>query len=284
MKKKRILVLGSSGQIGEYLCNYLEDKNYTVVKFDFRVSPKQDLRKENNLILKKLIKSSDYIFFLAFDVGGSRYLKNYQNNFNFLSNNLKIMTHTFNLLSKFNKKFLFASSQMSNMTYSNYGLLKLVGERVTQSLNSNYVKFWNVYGIEKDLKKAHVITDFVKMAVKKKNISMITDGKESREFLHALDCCEGLEIIMKRHDEFRKIKQELHLTTGIKIKIATIAEIIKNIAKKNKNNIKITKGKSKDQVQLNKKNKFNKFLSKYWKPKVNIKAGISEIYDYYLKK
>ena len=56
---------------------------------------------------------------------------------------------------------------MSNMTYSNYGLLKLVGERVTQSLNSNYVKFWNVYGIEKDLKKAHVITDFVKMAVKK---------------------------------------------------------------------------------------------------------------------
>jgi len=26
MKKKRILVLGSSGQIGDYLCNYLGDK------------------------------------------------------------------------------------------------------------------------------------------------------------------------------------------------------------------------------------------------------------------
>ena len=284
MKKKRILVLGSSGQIGEYLCNYLEEKNYNVVKYDLRASPKQDLRKENNLQLKKLIKSSDYIFFLAFDVGGSRYLKNYQNNFDFLSNNLKIMINTFSLLSKFKKKFLFASSQMSNMTYSNYGLLKLVGERVTQSLNSNYVKFWNVYGIEKDLKKAHVITDFVKMAVKKKNISMLTDGKESREFLHARDCCEGLEIIMKRHNQFKKNKQELHLTTGIKIKIATIAEIVKNIAKKNKSNVKIIKGKSKDQIQLNKKNKFNKFLSKYWKPKVNIKTGINEIYDYYLKK
>ena len=173
------------------------------------------------------------------------------------------MTHTFNLLSKFKKKFLFASSQMSNMTYSNYGLLKLVGERVTQSLNSNYVKFWNVYGIEKDLKKAHVITDFVKMAVKKKKISMLTDGKESREFLHVRDCCEGLEIIMKRHNQFKKIKQELHLTTGTKIKIATIAKIVKNIAKKNKSNVKITKGKSKDQIQLNKKKKFNKFLSKY---------------------
>ena len=284
MKKKSILVLGSSGQIGEYLCNYLEEKNYNVEKYDLRVSPKQDLRKENNLKLNKLIKSSDYIFFLAFDVGGSRYLRNYQNNFNFLSNNLKIMTHTFNLLSKFKKKFLFASSQMSNMTYSNYGLLKLVGERVTQSLNSNYVKFWNVYGIEKDLKKAHVITDFVKMAVKKKKISMLTDGKESREFLHVRDCCEGLEIIMKRHNQFKKIKQELHLTTGTKIKIATIAKIVKNIAKKNKSNVKITKGKSKDQIQLNKKNKFNKFLSKYWKPKVNIKSGINEIYEYYLNK
>ena len=166
--EKKYFSVRSSGQIGEYLCNYLEEKNYNVEKYDLRVSPKQDLRKENNLKLNKLIKSSDYIFFLAFDVGGSRYLRNYQNNFNFLSNNLKIMTHTFNLLSKFKKKFLFASSQMSNMTYSNYGLLKLVGERVTQSLNSNYVKFWNVYGIEKDLKKAHVITDFVKMAVKKK--------------------------------------------------------------------------------------------------------------------
>ncbi len=284
MKKKSILVLGSSGQIGEYLCNYLEEKNYNVEKYDLRVSPKQDLRKENNLKLNKLIKSSDYIFFLAFDVGGSRYLRNYQNNFNFLSNNLKIMTHTFNLLSKFKKKFLFASSQMSNMTYSNYGLLKLVGERVTQSLNSNYVKFWNVYGIEKDLKKAHVITDFVKMAVKKKKISMLTDGKESREFLHVRDCCEGLEIIMTRHNQFKKIKQELHLTTGTKIKIATIAKIVKNIAKKNKSNVKITKGKSKDQIQLNKKNKFNKFLSKYWKPKVNIKSGINEIYEYYLNK
>ena len=113
---------------------------------------------------------------------------------------------------------------------------------------------------------------------------MLTDGKEFREFLHVRDCCEGLEIIMKRHNQFKKIKQELHLTTGTKIKIATIAKIVKNIAKKNKSNVKITKGKSKDQIQLNKKNKFNKFLSKYWKPKVNIKSGINEIYEYYLNK
>ena len=103
------------------------------------------------------------------------------------------MINTFNLLSKYNKKFLFASSQMSNMSYSNYGLLKLIGERITKSLDCNYVKFWNVYGIENDLRKAHVITDFTRMAIKKK-IIMLTDGNETREFLHAHDCCSGLEL------------------------------------------------------------------------------------------
>ena len=102
------------------------------------------------------------------------------------------MANTFDLLSKSKKKFLFASSQMSNMSHSNYGLLKLLGERVTMSLNCNFVKFWNVYGIEKDLKKSHVITDFVRMAIKKKKINMITDGNESIEFLHERDCYEVL--------------------------------------------------------------------------------------------
>ena len=206
MKKKRILVLGSSGQIGKYLCDYLEERNYTVKKLDIENNKKHDLRIQNNNLLLRYIRSSDYVFFLAFDVGGSRYLKKFQNHYKFLNNNLKIMANTFDLLSKSKKKFLFASSQMSNMSHSNYGLLKLVGERVTMSLNCNFVKFWNVYGIEKDLKKSHVITDFVRMAIKKKKINMITDGNESREFLHARDCCEGLEIIMNRHKDFSKKK------------------------------------------------------------------------------
>ena len=44
-------------------------------------------------------------------------------------------------------------------------------------MNCLYVKFWNVYGIEKDLNKAHVITDFVLMALKIKT-NMLTSGLE----------------------------------------------------------------------------------------------------------
>jgi len=280
---KKILILGSSGQIGFHLQEYLSKKKYKVFNFDIVDGKSNDLRKKNNLKLIKLLKKSDYVFFLAFDVGGSRYLKKYQNSKNFIMNNMMIMSNTFDLLSKYKKPFLFASSQMSNMLYSNYGLLKLIGERITSTLNGNFVKLWNVYGIENDTTKSHVITDFVLKALKFKKIQMLTNGKESREFLYADDCCEALEIIMKKHNFFKNQKQELHLTNGIKTKIVDIAKIIKkNLSNKNLK-IKIISGKSKDNVQLNKNNKNNNFLKKYWKPKVSISAGINKIISHYLE-
>ena len=276
---KNILILGSSGQIGSYLVNYLEKKKYDVKTFDILNGKQFDLR-HKNFLLDKLVKNSNYIFFLAFDVGGSRYLNKYQNTFQFINNNLKIMTNTFEVLNKYNKKFLFVSSQMSNMLYSNYGILKLIGEKVTKTLNGNYIKLWNVYGIEQDLKKSHVITDFIRMATKKKKITMRTNGMETRDFLYVEDCCNGLEIIMKKHNKFLKQNKELHLTSGKNIKIIQIAKIIKKIAKKKGINIKIKPSKQSDLVQQNKKNKFNRYILNFWKPKTDIYSGIEKIFDY----
>ena len=49
-------------------------------------------------MLNLQIKNADFIFFLAFDVGGSRYLKKYQHTFEFVNNNTRIMANTFRLL------------------------------------------------------------------------------------------------------------------------------------------------------------------------------------------
>jgi nucleoside-diphosphate-sugar epimerase len=88
---------------------------------------------------------------------------------------------------------------------------------------------------------------------------------------------------MKKHNFFKNQKKELHLTNGIKTKIVDIAKIIKkNLSNKNLK-IKIISGKSKDNVQLNKNNKNNNFLKKYWKPKVSISAGINKIISHYLE-
>ena len=107
--------------------------------------------------------------------------------------------------------------------------------------------------------------------------------EKSLENSYADDCCEALEIIMKKHNFFKNQKKELHLTNGIKTKIVDIAKIIKkNLSNKNLK-IEIISGKSKDNVQLNKNNKNNNFLKKYWKPKVSISAGINEVISHYLE-
>ena len=60
------------------------------------------------------------------------------------------MNFTFDSLKKYNTPFIFASSQMSNMNDSSYGILKRIGEKYTKCLNGKIVKFWNVYGIQKN--------------------------------------------------------------------------------------------------------------------------------------
>ena len=231
--------------------------------------------------MNSLIKRSDFIFFLAFDVGGSRYLKLYQDSAQFISNNLLIMENTFSLIGKHNKKFIFASSQMSNMGYSNYGLLKRIGENYTKILKGITVKFWNVYGFEKDISKSHVITDFILNGLKSETVKMLTNGKEEREFLYAEDCCRGLEIIMKNFLLFKAKTSEIDLTSNKLSSILSVAKIITKLFIVKGKKVKFIPAKIKDTVQLNKRNKANKFLFKYWKPKFSLKQGIQEVFDYY---
>ena len=131
---KKILVLGSSGQIGDYLTEYLRKKGHEVSEFDIVNGEKEDLTKIPNIELMDNIRLADFVFFLAFDVGGSRYLKKYQHTYDFINNNIRLMANVFQYLAEYRKPFVFASSQMSNMGHSPYGVLKKVGELYTQTL------------------------------------------------------------------------------------------------------------------------------------------------------
>jgi len=280
---KKILILGSRGQIGSHLLNFLKKKNYKVYEFDLINNKSEDLRINNNQKLLSYIKKADFVFFLAFDVGGSVYLKKYQNSYSFLMNNISIMKNTFELLYKEKKKFIFATSQMSNMIYSSYGVLKRIGEDITKSLGGASVRFWNVYGVEEDMEKSHVITDFIIKALNKKKILMLTNGAEERDFLYADDCCHGLEIVMKKYDIFKN-KNIIDLSYGKYTKIINVAGIIKNLFKKKGIDIKVIKGEKNDQLQKNKKNTPNTYFKKYWKPKFSLEQGIEEVFNFYFKK
>ena len=274
----RVTILGSSGQIGAYLTEYLRDKGHEVTEFDKNYSIDHDMTKIPNYQLRHAIKDSDFVFFLAFDVGGSRYLKKYQHTFKFIDNNARMLAGAFEYLDEYKTPFVFASSQMSSMSYSPYGVMKRVGELYTKSLGGLIVKFWNVYGIEKDHDKAHVITDFIRKGFETGVIDMMTDGTEQREFLYAEDCCEALERLMLEYDQFTS-DSELHITSFRSTTILEIAKIIQGIFKANGKTVTIEKAQTKDEVQKDARNEANPFIRKWWKAKTSIEDGIENIFN-----
>ena len=274
----KIAILGSSGQIGSYLTEYLREKNHEVFEFDIVNGEYQDMTHIPNTYLRNAIMNSDFVFFLSFDVGGSHYLKKYQHTFNFIDNNARMMVNVFGLIEQYEKPFVFASSQMSSMSYSPYGVLKRVGELYTKSLQGLIVKFWNVYGIERDMEKAHVITDFIHKGFKTGKIDMMTDGKEQREFLYAEDCCEAMETILQNYNSFSS-DDELHITTGASTSILEIAQYIQVLFKKINLEIDIVPNKSKDEVQKDARNVSDPYIKKWWTPKTNIVDGLSKVFD-----
>jgi len=275
----KIAVLGSSGQVGAYLTEYLQNKGHEVFEFDVVNGEHQDLTTIPNPELNRVIEESDFVFFLAFDVGGSRYLKKYQHTFDFIHNNARLMVNVFGLLKKYNKRFVFASSQMSNMSYSPYGVMKRVGELYTQTLKGLTVHFWNVYGIEYDPEKSHVITDFIRRGFEEGEFEMMTDGTEERQFLYAEDCCEALETVMESYTDF-KPEDPLHITSFRSNTIKEVAEIIQgqfNLI--GKHDVKIKPGLAKDSVQMDKRNVADNYITGWWMPKTNLQDGIAKVFE-----
>ena len=274
----RITILGSRGQIGAYLTEYLRNKGHQVMEFDKSNASWQDMTTIPNSALRSVISQSDFVFFLAFDVGGSRYLKKYQHTFNFIDNNARMLAGTFEYLNEYKTPFVFASSQMSNMSYSPYGVMKRVGELYTKSLGGLIVKFWNVYGIEKDHEKAHVITDFIRKGFETGVIDMLTDGTEQREFLYAEDCCEALESVMEHYTEHNS-DSELHITSFAHTTILEIGNIIQGLFKSQGKEVTLHPAQAKDEVQKDARNEANPHIRKWWKAKTSIEDGIKKIFE-----
>ena len=274
----KVTILGSSGQIGAYLTEYLRKKGHEVIEFDKNFDEKHDMTVIPNIKLHGAIHQSDFVFFLAFDVGGSHYLKKYQHTFKFLDNNARMMVNAFEYIQKYKKPFVFASSQMSNMSYSPYGVMKRVGELYTKSLNGLIVKFWNVYGIEHDMEKAHVITDFITKGFETGTIDMMTDGTEEREFLYAEDCCEALETVMDRYSDFTS-DDELHITSGISTSILEIGREIQTLFKGIDKEVEVVPSESKDEVQKDARNIPDPYITKWWKPRTSIVNGIANVFN-----
>lgn len=268
------LILGSSGFIGKNFCFYLKSLGHNILEFDIENNQNEDLRIPQNQKLIDHVKICDFIFFLAFDVGGAKYLSSKEKNFGFILNNLKILSNTFEVIEKYNKQFIFISSYQVYKPDNSYAALKLLGEHLTHSLNGLVVRLYNIYGEEKVSLKSHVIPDLIDQAVKNSRIILSTNGNERRQFLYIEDCCKGLYGV---YSNFDSILNETNVVDLTSFKWNSITSIAKLISKK----VKCT-------IEFSDKNSSFLFLPKpnlkilkYWKAETSIDVGINKILNKY---
>ena len=146
----RVLVLGSSGVIGTAVVSELRKQGHSVIEWDLALSQDHDLRVPYSLYFT--LPEVDFVFFFAFDVGGSKYPTQ---SAEYISNNMRIIEHTLTSLGRAGVPFVHTTSQMSNMDHVPYGPLKRIAEFYTEYLGGLNVKVWNVYGPE-EIGRAHV--------------------------------------------------------------------------------------------------------------------------------
>ncbi len=213
MAATKNLVLGGSGMIGTHLCAYLSSIGEEVINLD--LADGFDLRTDD----LEVYKDVDFVWFLAWDVGGAKYLTDEKNLLNIIRNNTLICERSFSFLEKYNIPFVFASSQLAD-TNNTYGITKILGEEWSRLLGGKVVKFWNVYGWEEPSERSHVIPDITVNALRNGEINLMTTGEEKRQFIFASDCVRNL-VKLRASDA-----KEFDLSSGEWVSILQVAQLI----------------------------------------------------------
>jgi len=223
MKNRKIaLVTGGAGFIGSHMVDLLLSKNYTVRVVDNLLGGhKKNLKHHhNNSRLKfekidicklnsnnKLFKGVDYVFHFA---GIGDLVPSIENPKKYMMINTQ---GTLNVLeaSRYSKikKFVYAASascygftknQQTNENYRictehPYALSKYLGEKAVfhwhkvYGLPVNSIRIFNAYGPRVRTTGAYgaVIGVFLKQKIKNRPLTIVGDGKQSRDFVHVTD-------------------------------------------------------------------------------------------------
>jgi len=188
------LVLGSEGFVGKPFCRYLEGQGEEVVRFDIKRDDREDAR---SVLLS--LDGVDRVYFLAWEVGGAKYLYRDDVQFLQLDWNLQLLLNVMPQLRKSKTPFLFVSSQLAEEHDTVYGVTKRLGEVWTRLLQGVRVRLWNVYGSYEDqTERSHVVADFVHQALETGRIEMMTSGEEVRQFIHVDDVCSAFHSALSQ--------------------------------------------------------------------------------------
>jgi nucleoside-diphosphate-sugar epimerase len=194
----RVLVLGSGGLIGRALTNALRSEGYEV--FEVKGRADLDLRVPGALARFTPLNIS-FVYFLACDVGGSKFIDAADQQYQILHSNLAMYQVVFPWLQSVAVPFIFTSSYNMHRMGA-YGSIKRLGEVWTNLIpQGQVVRFWNVYGPERRGLRAHVLTDWIDICYSSEpTIIALTNGLEVRQFSFVDDVADSLVHLLEQPD------------------------------------------------------------------------------------
>ena len=299
MKGSRSVVTGGAGFIGSNLVDHLVRIDHKVIVLDNFVSGKKanlahhkkkdvkiirvDISKSKNL--DKYFKKVDYVFHLA---GLAEIIPSIKNPKKYFNTNVLGTLKVVEAAKKAKvKKFIYAASSSCYGTPKSfptsekdkidlkhpYAVTKFMGEELIMKYASIFnmpnisFRFFNVYGprLNTSGQYSAVIGNFLSQTRKKKPLTIVGNGKQTRDFIHVDDLANAFIKVIKS----KSVNKIYNLGSGKRTSINTIAKIFGG----KKKFIPIRPGEPRN--SLANISKIKKEIN--WKPKITIEEGIKRL-------
>ena len=301
---KRIWVAGHRGMVGSAIVRRLESENCEILLADRAVVDLMDQAAVFNWIGRE---KPDAIFLAAAKVGGI--LANDSYPADFLYSNLMIASNVIEAAHRVSvERLLFLGSSCIYPKLANqpiveeslltgpleptnewYAIAKIAGIKLCQAYRRQHGDDFisamptNLYGPGDnfDLMSSHVLPALIRKAHEAKvrgdaSIEIWGSGAPRREFLHVDDCADACVHLMKTYSD------DIHVNVGSGDDL-TILELAKLVCSVVGFEGEVRRDVSKPDGTPRKLMSADRLRSQGWSPKIGLRDGIVETYDWFLK-